>query len=194
MKKFTLCFSLLICLFILCGCNNNSTSSNTETSYSGNSPSPQKEVEKSTFTTNILDKTPNRLNNISLTCDKINETIVKSGETFSFCNVVGEVSSTTGYKEADILDADGKVFKGFGGGNCQVSSTLYNAILQIKDLQIIERHSHSKKVYYVENDKDAAVDSNSKLDFKFKNTSNNDIKIYAYSNNQEVTIKIMTLE
>lgn len=201
MKKITLYFILLICLIGLCGCNDNNKNDNTSsdaerTSYSTTSPSPTptKEIEKSTFTTNILDKTPNRLDNIALTCSKINEITVKSGETFSFCDTVGKVSSNTGYKEADVLDAEGKPFKGFGGGNCQVSSTLYNAVLGFKDLQVLERHSHSKKVYYVEKDKDAAIDSNSKLDFKFKNTTGHDIKIYASSTDKNVTVTLKSLE
>ena len=198
MKKFTLFFILLIFLFVLCGCNNNennSDSSNAErTSYSTSSPSPKKETEISTFSTKILDQTPNRVDNIALTCSKINEITVKNGEIFSFVDTVGEVSSTTGYKEADVLDADGKPFKGYGGGNCQVSSTLYNAVLGIDNIEVLERHSHSKRVYYVEKDKDAAIVSGSKLDFRFKNNTGNDIKIYANSSNSEVTIKIMKLE
>lgn len=196
MKQITkLCIILLICILTLCGCSNSSQTkddgngSNTER-LSTKTSVPKKEVEVSSFTTNILDQTPNRVDNISLTCSKINEIVVKPGETFSFCDLVGEVNSSTGYKEADVLDAQGKPFKGFGGGNCQVSSTLYNAVLQITNVEIIERHSHSKKVYYVETDKDAAVDSASKLDFKFKNNTGNDIKIYASSTDKEVTVKI----
>ena len=196
MKKFkTLFLILCTCLFILCGCSNsnNQNSSNAgKTSYS--TSVPKKEIEISSFTTNILDQTPNRVDNIALTCSKINGIIIKQGETFSFCDNVGEVSSDTGYKEADVLDAEGKPFKGYGGGNCQVSSTLYNAVLEIKNLEIVERHEHSKRVYYVEKDKDAAVDSSSNLDFKFKNNSGNDIKIYASNTDKDITIRLMKLE
>lgn len=197
MKKIALYFVLLICLFVLCGCSNNENNNNSNaerTSYSTTSPEQKKEVEIATFSTKILDQTPNRVDNISLTCSKINEIIVKNGENFSFCDTVGEVSSSTGYKEADILDAEGKPFKGFGGGNCQVSTTLYNAVLEIDNIEILERHEHSKRVYYVEKDKDAAVDSASKLDFRFKNNTGNDIKIYANSTDKEVTVTIKSLE
>lgn len=197
MKKFKKLFIILsICLFALYGCSNNNDNddSNAErTSYSTSSPQ-KKEVEISSFTTNILDQTPNRVDNIALTCSKINDIIVKNGDTFSFCNTVGEVSSSSGYKEANVLDAKGKPFKGFGGGNCQVSSTLYNTVLPINGIEIIERHAHSKQVYYVEKDKDAAVDSSSNLDFKFKNNTGNDIKIYSSSTDKDVTIKVMKLE
>lgn len=190
MKNIKFLFILLLtCLFVLCGCGNNGdNNSNAERmSY-------KKETTLSTFSTNILDKTPNRVDNIALTCSKINEVIVKSGQTFSFCDTVGEVSAKTGYKKADVLDAKGKPFKGFGGGNCQVSTTLYNAVTTIDDIVVTERHNHSKRVYYIEKNKDAAVDSSSKLDFKFNNNTKNDLKIYASSTKDQVTIRIVSLE
>ena len=79
-------------------------------------------------------------------------------------------------------------------GSCQVSSTLYNALLDIDNIEILEKHEHSKQVYYVEKGKDAAVDFPSKLDFRFKNNTGNDIKIYASNTNEEVTIKIAMFE
>lgn len=188
---------LFICLFSLCGCsssdNNNNETSNTER-ISVSTKTPKKEIALASFTTAILDQTPNRVDNITLTCSKVNGLTVKAGETFSFCDAIGEVSANTGYKEADVLDAKGKAFKGFGGGNCQVSTTLYNAILQIPNLTVLERHSHSRRVYYIEKDKDAAIDSSSKLDFKFKNETSNDIKIYASNTDKEVTVKIFSIE
>lgn len=124
MKKNKILFVILSsCLVFLCGCNDsNNTTNNSDierttysTSLPSSMPSPKKETEISTFTTSILDKTPNRVDNIALTCSKVNEIIVKNSDTFSFCDTVGEVSSATGYKEADILDAKGKPFKGYGG-------------------------------------------------------------------------------
>lgn len=155
---------------------------------------PKKETEVSSFTTNILDKESNRVNNISLACNKIDGFVLKSGETFSFCDTIGEVSDNTGFKKADMLDAKGEIFKGFSGGVCQVSSTLYDAVLQIPNIEIIERHTHSRRVYYVEKDMDATIDSNSNLDFKFKNNTTTDIKIYANCTEKDVTVKIMRLE
>lgn len=121
MKRNKILFIILsVCLVFLCGCNDNSSNDTNNstierTNYSTALPSPKKEFEVSSFTTNILDKTPNRVDNITLTSNKINEIIVKDGETFSFCDAVGEVSSATGYKKADILDSKGKPFKGYGG-------------------------------------------------------------------------------
>ena len=72
-----------------------------------------------------------RQNNIQITCKALNDTIIKNGSTFSFCNTVGQATSAKGYQKADIYDNNGKKKKGLGGGNCQVSSTLYNAVLKV---------------------------------------------------------------
>ena len=111
----------------------------------------------STFTTNIYSSDTARQNNIKIACDTLNDTIVKAGETFSFCNTIGKATSSKGYQEADIFDNDGNKKKGVGGGICQVSSTLYNSILKSDSLAVTERHSHSNKVPYVKPGKDAAV-------------------------------------
>ena len=63
---------------------------------------------------------------------------------------VGKATPEEGYEKADVFDKDGNTIKGYGGGNCQISSTLYNAVLELPNIEIIERHKHSKKVYYVE--------------------------------------------
>lgn len=78
------------------------------------------------------------------------------------------------------------------GGNCQVSSTLYNAVLNIPSLVITERHEHGKDVTYVPEGKDAAVSYGS-LDLKFRNDSGHDIRIDAATNNETITIKLIQL-
>lgn len=151
------------------------------------------ETELSSFSTKIY--TPNdsgRQNNITLSCSKINGTIVKSGETFSFCDTVGKATPEAGYQKADIFDKDGNTIKGYGGGNCQISSTLYNAVLAVSSLTIVERHEHSKEVYYVPLGKDAAVAYGS-IDFKFKNDSDYDIKLYCSNTTNSVDVKIVKL-
>jgi len=100
------------------------------------------EKELSSFSTEILTSDPNRNNNIQLTCKTLDEHIVKSGETFSFTELIGKSTTDKGYKEANVIEADGDTTKGLGGGNCQVSSTLYNAVSQVPDLEVIERHNH----------------------------------------------------
>lgn len=82
--------------------------------------------------------------------------------------------------------------KDMEGGNCQISSTLYNAILNLPNIEIVEKHEHSKKVYYVEEGKDAAVAYGS-IDFKFKNNYDYDIKIYATPTTNDISIRIVKL-
>ena len=132
----------------------NATSENTS-----NTHNEVKTIEEqlSAFSTKIYSNDANRTRNMEITTSTLNETIVKSGETFSFCSTVGPATSSKGYLEADIYDHDGNKKKGYGGGNCQVSSTLYNAVLAVSNLTVIERHPHSNHVPYVEDGKDAAV-------------------------------------
>ena len=78
------------------------------------------------------------------------------------------------------------------GGNCQISSTLYNAVLKLDKLDVIERHEHSKKVYYVEEGKDAAVAYGS-VDFKFKNNYDYDIKIYSSPTKDRIDVRIVKI-
>ncbi len=89
-----------------------------------------------------------------------------------------------------MFDKDGNEIKGYGGGKCQISSTLYNAVLALPEISIVERHPHSKKVYYVPEGKDAAVAYGS-IDFKFKNNYDYDIKIYASADTNNIYIKIV---
>ena len=83
--------------------------------------------------------------------------------------------------------------KGLGGGNCQISSTLYNAVLTIPSLKVIERHEHSNKVPYAKKGKDAAVAYGS-YDFKFQNNSGNDLKLTFYVTSDNVTATIYKLQ
>lgn len=85
-----------------------------------------------------------------------------------------------------------KRWKLLGGGNCQVSSTLYNAVLKVSNLKVTERHEHSNSVPYVQKGKDAAVASGS-YDFKFVNNTGNKIKITASCDKNNVYIKIFTI-
>ena len=150
------------------------------------------ETEISSFSTKIVTKDSSRQKNIGLTCNKLNGTIVEPGATFSFCNTVGQATTAKGYEKADIFDANGKKKKGLGGGNCQISSTLYNAVLNVPSLKVTERHPHSNKVPYVQSGKDAAVAFGS-YDFKFQNNSGYRIKILASTSGSDVTIKIISL-
>ncbi len=148
--------------------------------------------ELASFSTKLGGKDTPRTRNIGITTSILNETIVENGETFSFCGTIGNPTADMGYEEADSFDADGNTVKTLGGGNCQVSSTLYNVVLQIKDLEVKERHAHIKPVHYVEKDKDATVAYGS-VDFKFKNNTGSKIKIYANSDLNSVNVRIVKM-
>ena len=146
------------------------------------------EIELSNFSTTLAGDN-NRLENIRISCEALNEHIIKNGETFSFNDVVGQPTEEKGYKQADIIVGT-KLEKGLGGGNCQVSTTLYNACLNVEGIEITERHPHKRKVTYVEEGKDASV-SYGTLDLKFVNNTGNSIKILMNSEESKVTAKIM---
>ena len=134
---------------------------------------PKKETEIANFATKIYNKDEERQNNITITCKAISNVEVKPGETFSFCDTAGKATTDRGYQKADIF-VDGEKIQGLGGGNCQVSTTLYNAVLLVPELEVVERHEHSSYVPYIEEGKDAAVAYGS-YDFKFKNNTNKTI-------------------
>lgn len=165
----------------------NTTTNSTETKTS----KQETETQIADFTTKIYSKDKERQNNISITCSSLNNTTVNNGETFSFCSTVGKSTSSKGYEKADVYQ-DGEVVQALGGGNCQVSSTLYNAVLKVSGLKVTERHEHSNSVPYVAKGKDAAVAYGS-YDFKFVNNTGNKIKITASADNSYVYIKIFKL-
>ena len=152
-----------------------------------------KEQTISSFSTKIYSKDSSRQNNIEITCNTLNGTIVNAGETFSFCQTVGKATTSKGYEKAEIYDHNGKKKEGLGGGNCQVSSTLYNAVLAVPSLVVTERHEHSNNVPYVAKGKDAAVAYGS-YDFKFRNNLSNSIKILASTDGSYVYTSLVELQ
>ena len=162
--------------------------SNTANTIDNSNLKSKPKQEIASYSTEIKDDSEGRLTNIQITCSIINDTIVKPGETFSFNDVVGQPSSARGYQEATII-IDGEHERGIGGGNCQVSSTLYNAVLEVPSLTIIERNEHGLPVTYVPKGQDAAVSYGS-LDFQFRNDSDKDIKIEITSDDESITAKI----
>lgn len=170
--------------------NNVSTKTIEKDNYISNiQQSKPTEIEIASFSTKIHNKENARQNNIKITCNALTNTEIKSGEVFSFCNTVGKATEEKGYQEADIF-VDGKKQKGFGGGNCQVSTTLYNAVANVDGIEIIERHEHSNDVPYIEKGKDAAVSYGS-YDLKFKNNTPNTIKIIVEFDEENITAKII---
>lgn len=155
-------------------------------------PVVQQETEVASFTTKIYNKDKERQNNIGITCNSINGKVVQPGETFSFCNTVGKATTAKGYEKADIY-VDGEKKQGLGGGNCQVSTTLYNAVAEVETLEVTERHQHSGHVPYIAEGKDAAVAYGS-YDFKFVNNTGSAIKILMENSDSNITAKILRVE
>lgn len=122
----------------------------------------------------------NRSNNLAISAEKIDGTIIMPGETFSYNQTVGERTIAAGYKEAGAY-AGGKVVQDVGGGICQTSSTLYNAAL-LANLEIVDRSNHQFLTSYVDASRDATVAWGS-IDFQFKNTRTYPIKIEASAKN-----------
>lgn len=139
------------------------------------------------YSTQFDPNNKNRYQNVALAANKVNNQLIHPNEIFSFNAVVGLRLPEYGYKEAPVL-VDGKVLLDWGGGVCQVSTTLYNASL-LADMEIKERTSHFQPPNYVPLGQDAAVADNL-LDFKFKNTSLSNIYIASEVSNNQVTIFI----
>ena len=127
--------------------------------------------------TNASSSSKARLNNIRTAMSYINGTCVKPGEIFSFNDTVGRRTTERGVRMATAYSG-GDVTEQVGGGICQVSTTLFNAAVKA-DMEIVERHSHSLTVHYVDKGKDATVDWGNQ-DLKFKNTSDDNVYICCY--------------
>lgn len=146
-----------------------------------------------TFTTPILTSDPNRYHNITIVRDRLNGYVLENNQTFSFNEVCGPYGQDDGFKEATILLSNGKKDKGYGGGVCQLSSTLYNAVKDM-DVDITERHHHSAPVKYVPENEDATVSLQSNLDFKFKNVSGKALEFKTSSTEDSLTVTVYEKE
>ena len=125
------------------------------------------------YSTSYATSTAARANNVKVAAGYINGTVVYPGKTFSVIKTIKERTEENGYQSAPEYSS-GKVVEGIGGGVCQVSTTLYNAVINA-ELEVVERSPHSMVVAYVDVSRDAAISGDYK-DFKFKN--NTDVPIY----------------
>ena len=141
----------------------------------------------STYSTTYNAGLAGRTKNLKLAASKLNGLILKPGETFSYNRVVGKRTIAAGYQNAAIFSG-GKVVDDVGGGICQISSTLYGAVLNA-NLQVIERTNHGMQTSYSKPGIDATVYYGS-LDFKFKNNRNVPIKLYASVSGGKVVVSI----
>lgn len=140
-----------------------------------------------TFSTNYKASNVNRTTNLKLAANKINGTVLLPNEEFSYNKVVGERSEKTGFKMAATY-SNGQVVDGIGGGICQISSTLYDAVV-MANLDVTERRNHQFVTSYLPAGKDATVVWGSQ-DFKFVNTRQHPIRIVATVESGVATLQI----
>lgn len=140
-----------------------------------------------TYSTKYSTADVNRTTNIKISVNKINGVVLLPGEEFSYNKVLGPRTPQAGYKLGAAY-IGGKVVSDYGGGVCQTSSTLYNAVL-LSNLEITSRTSHYFAAAYVPVSRDATVYWPS-LDFKFKNNRKYPIKIKAYTSNGVIKVEI----
>ena len=140
------------------------------------------------FSTDYSSSIKNRKENIKIASEKFNNMKLNPGDEISFNNIVGEISEATGFKNATVI-VGGEYETGIGGGICQVSTTLYNSLI-LSDLEIVERHNHSRPINYVDLGTDAAVARGYK-DLKFKNNTNNPIIILTEADGQKLDFKVL---
>ena len=145
----------------------------------------------SEFSTKYAASNRNRTTNLILAANKINGTVLMPGETFSYNKVVGERTIEAGYKEAPIY-VSGRVEDGLGGGICQITTTLYNAVL-FANLEIVERSNHQFVPSYANASRDATVVYGA-IDFKFKNNREYPIKLTCSVSNGIANFKVWGLK
>jgi len=133
-----------------------------------------------------MSRDDNRIINIQLACDSINGYVLQPGEEFSFNTVVGDRTKKRGYKEAGVIVGGDRLDTGIGGGICQVSGTLFNAVV-MADMEIVERYTHSFELSYLGRGRDATVDYGRK-DLVFKNTTGQPLTIMMFANEDTLEV------
>ncbi|UTR09514.1 VanW family protein [Evansella sp. LMS18] len=143
----------------------------------------------SAYVTYFNVKNEERSQNIALAAEALDSHVVFPGEVFSFNETVGERTVEKGYLPAPVI-VKGELYEGVGGGICQVSSTLFNAVDKA-GVQILQRYSHSRRVSYVPPGRDAAV-SWYGPDFTFRNIHNQPVLIRASVTGNTLLIRIFS--
>ncbi|MCL7746056.1 VanW family protein [Halalkalibacter alkaliphilus] len=143
------------------------------------------------YVTYFNSRNKQRSHNIKLATEAINNQVVFPGETFSFNQIVGKRTKERGYLPAPVI-VRGELSEGIGGGICQVSSTLYNAVDRA-GLAIVQRYSHSRRVPYVPRGRDATV-SWYGPDFVFRNELNQPILLQARVYGGQMSVVVLSSE
>ncbi|MFC5448752.1 VanW family protein [Paenibacillus aestuarii] len=139
------------------------------------------------FTTSFPLSGSGRIHNIRSTATTIQDMLLAPGDIFDYSKIIEQTEAKFGYQEAPVI-LNGKLVPGVGGGICQVSSTLYNAVLR-SGLEIVERRNHSLPVSYVPLGQDATF-ANGYINFKFRNNMGAYLLIRAVTTDNNVTVKL----
>ncbi len=159
-------------------------------------------VPIATFSTQFRTSGSNsgRAFNIYKAANLLTGSAIKPGETFSLLSKIAPITAAAGYQEAPeyrVVNGIPETVSGYGGGVCQVSSTLYNVILLAQekiDIEVVERHEHALPVSYVEQGKDATISYSSGKDFRFRNESEYTISIRCYTNQGIIGVTLLLEE
>lgn len=140
------------------------------------------------FSTDVGFRGSDSRSNVRLALSYFNGYVVYPGDTADFNAIVGPRTKELGFKSAPEY-AGNELKKGYGGGVCQASTTLYNAVI-MANMTILERHSHNMTVSYVEPSQDAAVEYNGNKNFVFRNDTEHAIYIYTHVDREYATVTI----
>lgn len=143
------------------------------------------------FATNYASSASGRKANIANGCGKIKGSLIYPGEVFSVSDALAPFTADNGYELAGAYE-NGTTVESYGGGICQVSTTLYNAVIRA-ELEIVERYGHSMAVAYVDPSADAAIADGLK-DFKFKNNLDAPIFIDGYADGATIGFSVYGVE
>lgn len=146
-------------------------------------------VLRASFTTSFKGSTSNRKYNIKKGAGMMTGTVLQPGDVFSCNDTLGVRTKSNGWKAAGAY-IGGVVEDQAGGGVCQLSSTLYNAVV-MADLEIVDRRNHSMPVSYVKKGLDATINSvGNIIDFKFRNNTDDLVILIAYTEGNNLTMEL----
>lgn len=139
------------------------------------------------FTTSFAASAEGRSHNVTAAATALNDTLLQPDEVFEYGKIVAKADREYGYREAPVI-VQGKLIPGVGGGICQVSSTLYNAVL-LAGLDVVERRNHSLVVHYLPPGLDATY-AEGYVNFRFRNSTGKQLLIRTVVRDKQLTVKL----
>lgn len=176
-------FAPLACLLAVVGCSASVHGQGEQPS----APSPKKPVLMAEFSTTYPNSPPDRNYNLALAASKISGTVVPPGGLFSFNQTLGPAERAQGFRKAGVFVGN-RIVQGYGGGVCQVSSTLYNAVVRA-GLKVVQRRPHPMTVPYLPPGHDATI-AYPYFDLKFRNTTSEPVRIGGEGQGETVRFRL----